>query len=58
MCKENKNPQVAGIVFTQNFKTLLFAGENLVIFRYESGEIEITQFDSSNRKWTTIVDKK
>lgn len=57
MTKEKKT-QVAGVIMTTNFKTLLFAGEDLVIFRYESGEIEITQYDKSGRKWTTIVDKK
>lgn len=54
-----KNQQVAGVVFTPNVKTLLFAGEDVVIFRHESGEIEITQYEwSSMRKWTTIIDRR
>lgn len=58
MYEKKTTLQVAGVIFKENPKTLLFAGEDLVIFRYESGEVEITQYDSSNKKWTTIIDKK
>ena len=58
MSKKGIKNQVAGVVFTPNVKTLLFAGEDIVIFRYESGEIEITQTCKTMRKWTTIIDRR
>ena len=63
MCSKSKNenekkPQVAGIVFKENIKTPLYIGGELLIFRYESGEIEIIQIDSRRRHWRTIIENK